>query len=589
MSFFNRSKPTSSASPTANCPNGDKICFLCAEFIPSKSAKPISEKNRKVFEFCYGNISHYGADKFYSPTKFCSSCLSDMERFSKNQKAELKFKSPTVWNQPNHSFSSHESACYLCLSKRVQENPRKPAVSFHPAHSNVTLPVKGFSIDFRPETPDSLDSSNSTDSQDDADGDPSYYHDGLTGDEDSSQIQLYDHPKLNDLIRRLGLSKEKSMILASDLRSNNLLATGCKVSYFETRNHEIVHFFDEFDANTPYLVNIEGLFGWLGYEYDPSEWRLFIDSNLTSLKCVLLHNTNKLPSIPLLYSRTLTEKYEDVEKALQIINYEQHQWEVIADLKLLNVLCGVGTASSRYPCVLCTWYGTHRKNLDKQYFQSEVMPRWLAQGGVGSFSSVHESLIKLSKVIIPPLHTKLGLISQFVKKLDPESDAFTFLQQLFNRKSAAKLAAGIFNGPEIRKLLKNSSQFCQFLNPVEKAAFLSFESICKNFLGKHRSSNYKTIAKELVENYYHMGCNMSYKLHLIDAHIDDMPPNCSDYSDEMGERFHQDIMSIEERYQGRYSKWMLSDYCWFLKRETVLRSRKGSSMQAFPSTSCYGF
>lgn len=63
-----------SGNSKANCPNADKICFLCAEFIPSKSAKPISTKNRELFQSVYGDIEKYGADKFYSPTKFCSAC-----------------------------------------------------------------------------------------------------------------------------------------------------------------------------------------------------------------------------------------------------------------------------------------------------------------------------------------------------------------------------------------------------------------------------------------------------------------------------------------------------------------------------------
>jgi hypothetical protein len=62
-----------------------------------------------------------------------------------------------------------------------------------------------------------------------------------------------------------------------------------------------------------------------------------------------------------------------------------------------------------------------------------------------------------------------------------------------------------------------------------------------------------------------MGCNMSYKLHILDAHIDCFGESCSDFSDEMGERFHQDIKYSEKCYQGRYNKYMLSDYCWFLK------------------------
>lgn len=467
----------------------------------------------------------------------------------------------------------------------------------------MTLPViNSFAIDPRPDTPESLDSPGvqmgfQSDSQSDSwsdDDDPSFdpseffYFVGVTGDKDNFAVQIYNHAKLNDLIRRLELSKEQAMVLASDLKSNNLLEKGCLITYYEKRNHEIVHLFGELNASTPYLKDIDGLFEWLGYEYKESEWRLFIDSNLGSLKCVLLHNTNKLPSIPLLYSRSLQENREDIALALRTIKYDQHEWQIVADLKLLNIMCGIGTASSRYPCILCTWYGTHRKDLDKQYFQSDIRPRKVDKVEIGTYSKVDDSLIKLEKVIIPPLHIKLELISQFIKGLQikehPNPEALLFLKNFFERKSVAKLAAGILNGPDIRQLLKSSADFCEVLTEKEKAAFLSFKSLCKNFLGKHRSSDYIEIAKQLVENYYLMGCNMSYKLHLIDAHMDVMPPNCGDYSDEMGERFHQDIMSIEDRYQGRYNKWMLSDYCWFLRRETVLKSRKGSGRQSFPPT-----
>ena len=44
---------------------------------------------------------------------------------------------------------------------------------------------------------------------------------------------------------------------------------------------------------------------------------------------------------------------------------------------------------------------------------------------------------------------------------------------------------------------------------------------------------------------------MSYKLHFLHNHSDQFPENCGDFSDEHGERFHQDIKNKEQRYQGR--------------------------------------
>uniref|UniRef100_A0AAV2MH85 Uncharacterized protein n=1 Tax=Knipowitschia caucasica TaxID=637954 RepID=A0AAV2MH85_KNICA len=36
-------------------------------------------------------------------------------------------------------------------------------------------------------------------------------------------------------------------------------------------------------------------------------------------------------------------------------------------------------------------------------------------------------------------------------------------------------------------------------------------------------------------------------------------------SDEQGERFHQDMRHMEERYQGRWDAVIMADYCWSLK------------------------
>ena len=36
-------------------------------------------------------------------------------------------------------------------------------------------------------------------------------------------------------------------------------------------------------------------------------------------------------------------------------------------------------------------------------------------------------------------------------------------------------------------------------------------------------------------------------------------------SDEQGERFPQNIKTMEEHYQGRWDNQMMADYCWSIK------------------------
>ncbi|EFN80410.1 hypothetical protein EAI_14760, partial [Harpegnathos saltator] len=41
---------------------------------------------------------------------------------------------------------------------------------------------------------------------------------------------------------------------------------------------------------------------------------------------------------------------------------------------------------------------------------------------------------------------------------------------------------------------------------------------------------------------------MSLKIHILNAHLDKFKENMRTYSEEQGERFHQDILYFERRY-----------------------------------------
>ena len=116
------------------------------------------------------------------------------------------------------------------------------------------------------------------------------------------------------------------------------------------------------------------------------------------------------------------------------------------------------------------------------------------------------------------------------------------------------------------------------MNLTEKKAWLSFCEVVKNYLGNHRAQNYREIVSNLMKNYKIQKCLMSYKVHLLDSHLDYFLENLGDYSEEQSERFHQDLKTIEERYQGRWDKIMLADYYWSLKREEKSRDHKRKSL-----------
>lgn len=105
------------------------------------------------------------------------------------------------------------------------------------------------------------------------------------------------------------------------------------------------------------------------------------------------------------------------------------------------------------------------------------------------------------------------------------------------------------------------------MNDLERAAWTSFVEVTKNFLGNHKANNYLQIVNNMLENFKNLKCNMSIKVHYLHSHLDQFPENLGSYSEEQGERFHQDLKTMEERYQGRWDRHMMADYCWCMQRD----------------------
>lgn len=378
---------------------------------------------------------------------------------------------------------------------------------------------------------------------------------------DSLAPKLYTQAELNDLVRDLELPKEKSELLASRLRDKNLLERNICTTVYRTRHKPYSNFFTTKD-NMCFCYDIHGLFDKLGQTYDARDWRIFVDSSKESLKAVLLHNGNQKPSIPIAHAVNMKESYETMTKLFININYENHNWKICCDLKVVAILSGLQGGFTKHCCFLCLWDSRARH---KHYVQKDWPPR--VNNTIGVENIQHMALVKKDNIILPPLHIKLGLVKNFIKALDKEGEAFSYLRTIFQNLSLAKISEGVLDGPQIRKLLANT-QFETFLSSDEKAAWSSFRLIVSDFLGNKRSPNYKEIIRDLLSNYSKIGVNMSLKIHFLHSHLDFFPPNLGDVSDEHGERFHQELKSMEQRYQGLWNENMMGDYIWFLIRET---------------------
>ena len=285
-------------------------------------------------------------------THVCNSCCCGLKDWFNRRKALMSFAIPMIWREPRN----HVDDCYCCLTKVKGFSAKNRKHVAYPNLDSAIRPVLHSDALAIPQPPpdgklefSDNDCNNNTD---DTDDDELY-----TTDE---TLQTFSHADLNDLVRDLNLPKESAELLASRLKEKYLLDHTARATYFRNRHQELMQFFVK-ERDLVFCNTIAGLLLKLGMtNYVPEEWRLFIDSSKRSLKCVLLHNGNEFASVPLAHSTRLEEQYEAIKYVLEKIKYNDHQWLLCVDLKMVNFLLGQQSGYTKFPCFLCLWNSRDR-------------------------------------------------------------------------------------------------------------------------------------------------------------------------------------------------------------------------------------
>ena len=128
---------------------------------------------------------------------------------------------------------------------------------------------------------------------------------------------------------------------------------------------------------------------------------------------------------------------------------------------------------TKHPCFFCYW---DSRATDQHW----VEKNWPAREdlALGDKNIINESLVNRDRIILPPLHIKLGLMKQFVKALDIDGDCFNYIAKTFSSLSMEKIKIGIFNGSQNRKLMQDQT-FTARLTMAERAAWCSYVSVIR--------------------------------------------------------------------------------------------------------------
>ena len=128
--------------------------------------------------------------------------------------------------------------------------------------------------------------------------------------------------------------------------------------------------------------------------------------------------------------------------------------------------------------------------------------------------------------------------------LDTDGNYFKYLCESLPALCYEKIKAGVFDGPQIRQLMKDNA-IPNSMNETERPAWLSFVSVDENFLGNSQYDDYRNIVETMLENYHKFGCNMSIKVHFLNSHLEQFTDNLGAVDDEQAKRFRQDSYGRE--------------------------------------------
>lgn len=375
------------------------LCYQCGLHTPKDKQKIFTETSKSKYYEKFNQLPLL--DENYTPLNICSPCFTMLMECRPSRRS-TKLLSPVIWRAPD---TNHEK-CYGCLMPslkgsrwcnrhrveypttststtavwRNQENQRERSphppsfqedvspedLFFNSLHSSsLDNPIPSPTREMEEGRPSSVLSMESMDSL------PSSHSSGTLWEpeEEHEQAQpiLMNQTDFRDLcLNKLRLNKDQTEVLGSTLRAHNFLAIGVITTFlrndksFSEKFQENIYNWAGVFFKIAFLADLDGLFAKYGLKHKASEWRLFIDGSTTSLKAMLLHNGNIHPSIPLAYCRKLPESYENMKHILELINYNDHQWQVILDFKLINIIAGLGPAQSKYPCFLCLWDKNHK-------------------------------------------------------------------------------------------------------------------------------------------------------------------------------------------------------------------------------------
>lgn len=436
----------------------DSFCYVCGHFMGIKSKPGVASEEFKSLYSTYFDGLPYITDQWYVPKNSCRTCYTTLLDWKKSKgEIQMKFRIPMYWSMP--SGGKHDQTnCYACRNHMPGENKKKMKHFVYKEVPSAQIPIphtldeatnkftthKMVSPDVMSTLTVATGTATTTTGAETVDY--SLYDPGPSNwDKRPQQIT---EEEMDNIVADLALSKGRSEKLARILKRKNVLAPDARVTKYRKRQQDFQNlYFINGEKTYAYCDNpsLLMLAMFTNHPYDAAEWRLFIDSSKNSLKVVLLHVRNKVPSIPLAYSTETKETYAVLGRIMRDINYENHQWKICCDLKVVTMLCGLQSGRTKHMCFLCKWVSTWKKGegAELKYKEKRAALRNRTDR-IEQFNLIARAIVTdTNQILFPLLHIKLGIVKSFIKTIYAEGRITERLKEIFPGISDEKLLNGI--------------------------------------------------------------------------------------------------------------------------------------------------
>lgn len=433
------------------CEKLERFCYCCGHYMPQRQKKSKADKqkdrtlkNRITAEFKLAYKLYYDQPEAYNepfaPSNVCKNCYNHILEWMHGKRPSMLNGTPAIWTADPRGHL--EETCYACVNYAEGSSRKKEKTYISTLTCAIPVPHRTNTEFPKPPSPSAY--SQLTDIESFAGfspiADPNYA-------QPSTSTRTRDGPdlvtkhELDNLVAIMELSKERSERLARFIKKKRLHDGTVKSSFYRKRNKPFMKYYTADEAGTTAFCNdIMKLMELMEINYNPDEWRLFIDGSASALKAVLLHKSKNVPSVALYYSTAKKENYIDLADLLDKIKYKDHKWRICCDLKVVNILRGMKGGFPHHFCFICDW-DTRSKEDHYTYTGWEKRK----EGKDKTLSMDFDPLVEIDNILLPPLHIKLGIVQKFISHVLKANDvAFDFLKGVFRKLSDGKLKKGLF-------------------------------------------------------------------------------------------------------------------------------------------------